>query len=71
MSFSVQRLLGGSAIGLEYDWHENEAVGVAFTELLLSVLQVVTQPVGDAWMCAWRRWRSGVPMVGCRRHTGG
>ena len=39
----LQRLLGGSAIGLKHGWHENEAVGVALTELLLSMLQVVTQ----------------------------
>jgi hypothetical protein len=25
----LQRLLGGSAIGLEYGWHEDETVGVA------------------------------------------
>jgi hypothetical protein len=41
----LQRLLGGGAIGLEYGWHEDEAVGVALTELLLSMLQVVTQPL--------------------------
>jgi hypothetical protein len=47
--------------GLEYGWHEDEAVGVALTELLLSVLQVVTQPVmlgcvtgvGGGLACPW------------------
>ena len=38
----LQRLLGGSAIGLKYGWHEDKAIGVALTELLLSMLQVVT-----------------------------
>jgi hypothetical protein len=41
----LQRLLGGSAVGLEHDWHEDEAVGIALAELLLSVLQVVAQPL--------------------------
>jgi hypothetical protein len=41
----LQRFLGGSAIGLEYGWHEDEAVGVALTELLISVLQMVKQPL--------------------------
>ena len=39
------RLLGGSAIGPKYGWHEDEAVGAALTKLLLSVLQMVTQPL--------------------------
>jgi hypothetical protein len=38
----LQHLLGGSAIDLEYSWHEDEAIGVSLAELLLlSVLQVV------------------------------
>ena len=47
----LQRLLGGSAIGLEYGWHEDKAIGVALTELLLSMLQVVDTAAG-AWMRA-------------------
>ena len=41
----LQRILGGSAVSLEFDWHEDEAIGVALAELLLSVLQVVAQPL--------------------------
>ena len=41
----LQRLLSGSAIGLEHSRHEDGAVGVALAELLLSVLQVVAQPL--------------------------
>jgi hypothetical protein len=41
----LQRLLGGSAVGLENGWQEDEAVGVALAELLLGVLQVVVQPL--------------------------
>jgi hypothetical protein len=57
----LQRLLGGSAVGLENCWHEDEAVGVALAELLLSVLQVVAQllmlgcmpGVGGRLVCPW------------------
>jgi hypothetical protein len=49
----LQRLLGGSAIVLENGWYEDEAVGVALAELLLSVLQVVAQPLMLG--CVWRR----------------
>jgi hypothetical protein len=57
----LQRLLGGSAVGLENGWHEDEAVGVALAELLLSVQQVVAQPlmlgcvpgVGDCLAYPW------------------
>jgi hypothetical protein len=45
----LQRLLGGSAISLEYGWHEDKAIGVALVELLLCVLQVVALAAG-----AWR-----------------
>ena len=41
----LQRLLSGSAIGLQHGRHEDEAVGVALAELLLSTLQVVAQPL--------------------------
>ena len=41
----LQRLLSGSAVGLEHGWHEDEAVLVVLAELLLSVLQVVAQPL--------------------------
>ena len=58
----LQRLLlGGSAVGLENGWHEDETVGVALAELLLSVLQVVAQPlmlgrvpgIGGCLACPW------------------
>ena len=42
----LQRLLSGGAIDIEHGGHEDEAVGVALAELLLSVLQqVVAQPL--------------------------
>ena len=41
----LRRLLGGSAIGLKYGWHGDEAIEVALAELLFSVLQVVIQPL--------------------------
>ena len=51
MSFSVS--LGGSAIDLKHGWHEDEAAGVALTELLLSMLQG-GHAVAGAWTRAWR-----------------
>jgi hypothetical protein len=58
-----QRLLGGSAISLEYSWHEHEVAGVALAELLLllSMLQVAAPPlmrvcvpgVGGGLACPW------------------
>ena len=45
MSFSVSLVLSGSAIGLEHSRHEDGVVRVALAKLLLSVLQVVVQPL--------------------------
>ena len=66
----LQRLLGGSSIGLKYGWHEDEAVGVALAKLLLRVLQVAAQPLVLVDACLASPRRFGVPMVNCRRHTG-
>ena len=42
----LQRLLGEmNAVGPKNGWHEDEAAGVALSELPLSVLQVVAQPL--------------------------
>jgi hypothetical protein len=60
------------------EWNEDEAVGVALTELLHSVLQVVTQPVmlgcvpgvGGGLTCPWCRGRVGVFQRRSKRANG-
>ena len=56
----LQRLLGGSTVGLEYGWHEDKGNSVVLAELLLSVLQVVA-PHGWVMEISSTMW---VPMFG-------
>ena len=67
----LQRLLSGSAIGLEHSRHEDGAVGVALAELLPPQRAASGRATADAWTHVWHRQLSGVPMVGYRRHKDG